>query len=359
MKLLKACASILGVAVLIMAVAACERTVTNTIVESTAQDCFSCHSDQNTRLKAAEFQWDNSIHASGHNIDRNSGSCSGCHTSEGFVTRITGGTASTVDNPTAIHCFTCHAPHTNGDLQLRVTAPQTLQDGTTEDINSGNICASCHYARRDVNTYVADPEVLSTHWGPHHSPQADMLFGSNGYEYTGFTYRDFAVHRTVTSPDFNQNDGCLECHFKFTSNNRIGGHAFNMEFDMEGEELYNTDPCNTCHSGPDLDESFDYMMVQTITDSLVDSLSTLLQAAGLIDATGHPLSVTTSQDSAGAVWNYLIAHEDRSEGVHNAWYIRDLLNSGIQYMTGQLPQPSAQPATPVAARKPESNGSTP
>ncbi|MEJ2722717.1 MAG: hypothetical protein P8181_16505, partial [bacterium] len=38
-------------------------------------------------------------------------------------------------------------------------------------------------------------------------------------------------------------------------------------------------------------------------------------------------------DSAGAVWNYLIVHEDRSEGIHNPKYIKSLLQSSIDFMT--------------------------
>ena len=67
----------------------------------------------------------------------------------------------------------------------------------------------------------------------------------------------------------------------------------------------------------------------------------------------------TSADSAGAVWNYLIAHEDGSHGIHNAQYIMDLLNSAIQFIqTGPAPGPPAAAAVTdeksedeVAARK--------
>ncbi|MDH3215639.1 MAG: hypothetical protein OEN01_05000 [Candidatus Krumholzibacteria bacterium] len=67
-----------------------------------------------------------------------------------------------------IHCFTCHAPHSNGNFSLRVTAPQTLQNGVSHDIKKGNICVACHQARRNVDTYVDIGTVtLSEHWGPH------------------------------------------------------------------------------------------------------------------------------------------------------------------------------------------------
>ena len=104
--------------VLLVFVQACDRTVTYVQEEQTAQNCFSCHSDQETFIIAASSQWENSFHASGLNIDRGaSTSCAGCHTSEGFVQRAQGEAVTSHDNPTVIHCFTCHAPPHG--LQLR------------------------------------------------------------------------------------------------------------------------------------------------------------------------------------------------------------------------------------------------
>ncbi len=49
-------------------VAACDRTVTYTEETTTPVNCFSCHSDQNTALVAAEGQWSYSKHASGLHV---------------------------------------------------------------------------------------------------------------------------------------------------------------------------------------------------------------------------------------------------------------------------------------------------
>jgi hypothetical protein len=326
---------------------ACERTITT--VEETVQPntCFECHSDANTELIAAHQQWSNSLHASGANIHRVSRGCENCHTSEGFVARISGGASGAIDNPTVIHCFTCHAPHTRGDLSLRVTTPQMLADGTMFDLGSANLCTACHQARRDVNTYVAQDTVeLSEHWGPHYSPQSDMVIATNGYEYSWYSYDRSVSHRGGTE------DGCLDCHFKTTENNILGGHSFNMTFTELGEggpeESENTNGCNVsvCHDG-DVDD-FDHADVQTDVEALSDSLRTILFNAGLIDDTGHPLddlfvaSLSEPGDSVGAVWNYLITHEDRSHGIHNPKYVLGLLESSIQFMeTGPPPSPFA------------------
>ncbi len=323
--------TLLCVTVMVSAFAACERNVTTINETYTATACFDCHSDQNTAIVAAEGQWRYSEHGSGKNTDHNRGSCAGCHTNEGFVAKVEGTdpppTLSTM--PTMIHCFTCHAPHTNNNLSLRVTETQTIADGTSMDMNAGNICAACHQARRNVNTYVEQPTDLSDRWGPHHSTETDMYWGSNGYEYAGYTYRR-TNHPGVLD------DGCLDCHYKEVNAYMISGHSFNMEFVVDGDTLRNTDACEGCHGDQD---DFNLNGVQDGVRTLLEDLEARLIAAGLIDDTGDPLNdVTTSQDSAGAVWNYLITEEDGSFGVHNAKYITDLLNSAIVFIqTGPAP----------------------
>ncbi|MBK7672257.1 MAG: hypothetical protein IPJ24_12890 [bacterium] len=51
-----------------------------------------------------------------------------------------------------------------------------------------------------------------------------------------------------------------------------------------------------------------------------------------VTATGRPA------DDAGAIWNFMyIGTEDRSHGVHNPAYARDLLQSSIAYMESRAP----------------------
>jgi hypothetical protein len=323
-------------AMLLFGITACDREITR--IEQVTQDpstCFDCHSDENTILVAAEQQWFNSKHASGLNTNRNFPPCSGCHVSEGFLARVAGDSPGTYSNPTSIHCFTCHAPHSLGDFSLRVTAEQSLMNGASFDLGAGNLCVFCHQARRNVNSYVGSGQVTFTseHWGPHHSTQGDLVIGSNGYEYDGFTYEQLEYHRTLTD------DGCVDCHFKSTQNYVVGGHSFNMEAELEGEEVLNLGTCNKCH---DELEDFNYDEVQDDVTAMTATLKTLLVNAGLIDDSSHTIEdVTTSADSAGAVWNYLLVYEDRSKGVHNSKYALGLLESSILFMEGDLPQKEA------------------
>jgi hypothetical protein len=315
-----------------LALAACSRDITR--VEQVAagpQACFECHSDTSTFLVAAVQQWEHSKHASGETLNENDGECKGCHTSEGFVARATGTTApDVIENPTSIHCFTCHAPHTNGDFRVRWTAVATLQNGASYDLKGGNLCVACHRSRRDVSTYITAKTSMTNRFGPHHGPQGDMLIGSNGYEYAGYTY-ERSTHRSATV------DGCLDCHMRTTSRNVVGGHAFNMVWGEEGAEILNTAACAKCHGEIDDFAEVGDTFSQDSVDVLITDLEARLVAASLM-ANGTPKSVKTSADSAGAVWNLLMAKEDRSHGVHNPRYIVGLLRSSIAYIKGTSPQ---------------------
>jgi hypothetical protein len=344
MPLFKRISNLAALAALVLGLMACERKITRVDVAQEPQSCFGCHSDQNTRLVDAEQQWENSRHSTGSTLHENDGTCKGCHTSEGFIARATGVTPpDEIENPTAIHCFTCHAPHTNGDFRLRWTTPPPLANGTSFDLGSGNLCAACHQARRNVATYVTSRVTLSNRWGPHYGTQADMLIGTNGYQYAGYSY-ERSTHREATGPA-NDKDGCLECHFKATSQYVVGGHTFEMRA-MANEplsgltEVLNVGACEPCH-GPidDFNEIGPGYSVQDSVDTLVGDLKARLVASGLLDATsGLPRSTSTSADSAGAVWNYLVAKYDRSRGVHNPKYIMGLLRSSILYLQGPVPQ---------------------
>jgi hypothetical protein len=324
----------------------CERKV---VVEQPASDdgfgaevstCFGCHSDEDFKVIYAENQWETSKHGIGATVvrNRNAGShyevCEDCHTSEGFLRRITGMEFSTT-NFTKIGCFTCHAPHTNKSLQLRTTAAVTLEDGATFDHGLGNLCANCHHSRANVTELVVAGVEMSTHWGSHHGPQSDMLAGTNGYEYAGYTYEN-SRHTIETT------DGCPMCHFEGSIGTSIGGHTFRMEDEEAG--LENTTGCNVpqCHSGTlttidvpaaeDFDHDGNIEAVQDEIEGLLETLAPLLEEAGLLED-GEPASVTVADAGmAGAVFNYIFVEEDKSMGIHNTRYAVGLLQSAIDYM---------------------------
>jgi hypothetical protein len=138
---------------------------------------------------------------------------------------------------------------------------------------------------------------------------------------------------------------------KTTSNSVVGGHSWNMEFELRGEggaleEVLNTAACEDCHGEIDdfSDVGFDGYSVQDSVETLIGELVVLLEGAGLWEGglDGEPMpDAVVGADSAGAVWNLLMVKEDRSLGVHNKKFAMGLLHSSIMYLEGNLPQASS------------------
>jgi hypothetical protein len=351
---------VLLAAVIVLAGFGCERKITGNVelANNASSGCFQCHGDQDLKLVEAQIQYENSVHAAGEHTDNNRltnsyySSCEKCHTSEGFIANLTGEPADG-NNFTAIKCFTCHAPHTNGNLTVRVTSAVSLADGTTFDRGPANLCASCHQSRRDVNTYVVDDVELDGHWGPHHSVQADMIIGVNSYEYSDYAYTKSA-HSLAPK-------ACIHCHMSASMHESIGGHSWNMR--NEERQFENIAGCNVpeCHDGTistlnvlaqdDFDGDGDTTGIQTEVHNLLDSLQSLLLTAGLLEWSAEDSQyvpdsgrVVSTADSAGALYNWLFVKEDRSFGVHNTDYAVGLLQSSINFL--EFGDPSPAPAAP-------------
>ncbi len=329
----------------------CERKVINEAGDdqTSLNSCFTCHGDDDFDLIAARTEYSKSLHATGETYNRNRlnssrySSCEKCHTNEGFVAEVTDVDAAG-DHFTNISCFTCHAPHSNGSLELRTIAAVALGNNAIYDRGYSNLCAECHQSRRDVGTYVADDVELSEHYGPHHSNQSDMLIGENAYEYAGYTYEN-SYH------SYGLTEGCLSCHMSSGIYN-TGGHSFNMEGEDEGEDHYNVIGCNDalCHngnmedfnriSGIDFDWDGELEGIQDEIEGLLDSLAILLDDAGVYDIdAGHPIEdvVVPDEEITGALYNLMFVMEDQSKGIHNTDYAVGLLRSSINYIVHDDP----------------------
>jgi len=210
-----------------------------------------------------------------------------------------------------------------------------MEDGSVFDHGGANLCANCHHSRRSATIDIADNTEVSSHWGPHHSPQGDLVNGTNGYEYDGYTY-ETSTHATAIE------GACVGCHMAQVRTHNgydVGGHSFNME-DEEGNDVSGF--CEDCHAdadgfdftaNADYDHDGEIEGYQTEAEGLVDSLRTLLFTAGIIDDEDHPISQTIADENVtGALFNFLVVHEDRSHGIHNFKYTVDLLQSAIEYM---------------------------
>ena len=326
---------------LLLIASGCERKIVNEYAGDPPPGgtavCFGCHSDNDFKLVAARKQYDMSAHATGDTYNRNRNnssrysSCEPCHTNEGFVAAATGEPV-TADEFTNVSCFTCHEPHTNGTLALRTTEAVTLLNKEVFDHGAGNLCATCHHSRTDVDTEVFANDTLNSRYGPHHSNQSDMLIGTNAYEYEDYDYTSAHAHALAE-------DACLQCHMAAPLYG-TGGHSFYLA--NEEEEYDNVKGCNTgCHNGGV--EDFEHNDLQADIKTLVDSLGAILLEAGLleeVDDNGVTVleptedRVVMTADSLGAVFNYVYVLEDRSMGIHNPYYAEDLLKSSIDFMNG-------------------------
>jgi hypothetical protein len=192
-----------------------------------ADSCAVCHGEP---LRHARYQqWQLSAHANYEvAIDESeSGSCSRCHTGNGFLAWLPILTGEEPGDPTAsipvtwtpdeAHpqtCVVCHDPHAIGDssgtennatVRISGNTPPLIAGFTAYGVGRGAICMTCHNSRRGQR----DDTTFDTHYGtseasrgPHGSAQADVLMGQNAYLVTTGVRGN---HSFLT-------DSCTNCH---------------------------------------------------------------------------------------------------------------------------------------------------
>jgi hypothetical protein len=274
--------------------------------------CTTCHNDTDL-ITSKVVAWEESNHGMNESYVRGtSASCAGCHSGSAFSEMVAAGlnpgsVESGDPEPTRQDCRTCHAIHTSytgEDWALETTDPVELYafEGETFDGGKGNLCATCHQPRRQIDEAVdGQIEVTSTHWGPHHGPQSAMLLGLAG---AGEVEGSPSAHYEMIE------DTCVSCH--------LSNHSFEASLES----------CQDCHSGA---ESFDINGTQTEVQELLDELEEALISKGWLDDEGHPAVTSVPEGEAAALWNWIyIAHEDKSLGVHNPAYTRALLEASLE-----------------------------
>jgi hypothetical protein len=278
---------------------------------SGAATCAGCHNAETT-LAVKTMEYEQSKHWWGGNRVRGtSAACAGCHASEGFTARIAAGlqpneVTAGITTPTAIRCRTCHQlheTHTPDDWALRGQGPVTLMvSGAIFDKGAGNLCASCHQPRAAPPVRGSgDFAITSPNWNAHRT-QAAALLGVGGY---GLSSSGPGVHYMAIQ------DACVTCHMG-------PSRVHTKRAQLAG--------CRTCHEGLG---SFDRNQVQTQVTALFDELEKLLLANGILRPNGQAQVGTYAEQVAGAFWNYKFVYYDRSSGVHNPGYIKELLQSSI------------------------------
>jgi len=319
--------------------------------------CTACHgSETKYPVRGDLAQYLTSGHYTiGNYSYSNSEGCQRCHTNEGFVQFVKTGKVDpkqVVANPSPIGCFTCHAPHDTGNFALRKTTKVSLENGAVFDKGKANLCANCHRSTTTPKNEVRARSIPFDFWGAHHGPQADMLLGTNAYEFPGKKYSS-SPHASLPKAD------CVTCHMTQPSGRyalapSIGGHSFRIAGEVHEDPKVNVAGCLGCHSDMkqlrgkalfDVQAKADYdgdgtvesvqEEVQGLADRIINKQGTgLLQTMKdpLYDAKGkfirnkieYPIGVVA------ALYNYKFVVEDGSKGVHNTAYAVQLLMDSIK-----------------------------
>jgi hypothetical protein len=358
---------------------------------------MGCHGSTGAKypLLGAKLGYEVSGHADlGDSRYANAGGCQRCHTNEGYIeyqqmgfdtakydayaTPAAPAVQPFIEYPSQPGCFTCHDPHTTGDFSLRTQTvdpktkavtnqPITLYNKVVFDGGAGNLCASCHQARGNVVTAVAAQKgVISSRGTSHHGPEADMIAGTNGYEFAGKKYGT-SPHSMVVK------DTCVTCHMEQPSarygfSPEVGGHAFTVVGEVHEAPVGNLSNCLACHK--DLKSVAAKKYINTTITALKDTVYFALKAkadydgdgtvefvqqevqglldrlvntkgTGVMQTMANPMfnkdgtfanntKVVYTNDQLGAYANLLYIIEDKSLGVHNTIYTIELLMDSIQ-----------------------------
>lgn len=321
--------------------------------------CVDCHgSEPKFPVRGIRSQYQTSGHRTlGNASYANADDCQGCHTNEGFIQRAKTGKVDPkkfVANPSEIGCFTCHAPHDNGNFTLRMTSKVTLANGAMFDKDKGNLCVSCHRARRMPKDEVRARNIPSASWGAHHGPQADMLAGTNAYEFPGKKY-SFSAHTAMP------NANCVTCHMTLPSGRyslapSVGGHSFRIAGEVHEAPKVNTAGCTTsgCHGSMEQLKGTHYFnkaaaqdfdgdgKVESVQEEVQGLLEKFVNAKGsgifqtmkepMYDAKGMFVNTKTQYplEAVAALYNYKFVLEDRSKGVHNTTYAVQILMDSLR-----------------------------
>jgi hypothetical protein len=304
--------------------------------------CTQCHAGD-VKLYAKQIQYATSGHATLPDFERNDAGCAICHTHQGFLERLPTNAytaAAKVDDPAPPNCRTCHKIHTtytSADYALTATSAFPLyQGGETIDLGgqAGNLCARCHQARTISPLPVmggADVKVTSSRYGTHHSPVAQIVAGTGLFEFSGSA--------TITGGSFTHGDPeynagvCAGCHMAEAFGTQSGGHSLWMAYEYHGSEVENVAGCNAtgCHKTV---EDFDHWNVRPEIKQLLKDLDTELTRLGIRKGGNdfYAVAGTYPADVAAAFINWQTISEDKSGGLHNPPYVRNVLKNSLQKM---------------------------
>ncbi len=314
--------------------------------------CMECHNDD-TDLKLKVNQFTHSTHFIGgaeHTGYANyaGGSCSMCHSHDGFKAAVADNTNFGGLHPeaTPMSCYTCHKIHdtytaedydlhyksevdfllNNNDVFTDLVVDATNQYSDPNGLS--NTCIKCHQPRERGDDQP-DPSIDGTltvssgHFGPHYGAQGAIFGGVGGYIGT----------EDPTAPSGTMgHHSCKSCHMSFVASTGnygeyLGGHAMGLR---KSDDTVEFGACNTCHS--DRGASIDLEGIMASTKALHQLLHDDLLAIEMIDAEGHFMPGEWTHQQLAAFWNYSLVKNDHSYGIHNQEYSEALITAGRAYL---------------------------
>jgi hypothetical protein len=329
-------------------------------VEATldAAVCGNCHTDEH---HPTYDEWLESLHSIPVEFAAGRASCAKCHNGVEAVHYLDDpqNYVQPASDPTEIFpqtCAVCHDPHGNdnpGNLRNASVTDVILPNSVlVEEAGAGRLCMSCHNGRRQDYDVIEQIDEGSSHFGPHHSVQGDMLKGVNAYEDVApaFTF--------ASSKHILVQDACVTCH--------THAHEGDLEHGIPNFTGHNFEPtveaCQPCHGTltdfTDVLAKEDYDgdgTVEGVQEEVV-GLQNILKATIIAASQSPEAEAAFNDDFEGALgdvavstreqreagYNWAFVEFDGSSGVHNATYAIQLLQKSIEYL-----DPSALPASAV------------
>ncbi len=317
-----------------------------------------------------------------------------CHNHEAFVTSLSGetSTGSYSAPPGCFTCHSPHTSgdftlRTTDAVTLKDGTGFNIGKG-----NLCVACHRANSVATDNFVFSTATASLASYRGPHHGPQADVLVGANAFPWSNATaiasieldigvgnYQDptgGAAYLASGDHEGAITDSCVQCHMYSEAGSNdslaLGGHGFYLKGEVHGNSYDLVASCQAtgCHpSGwPAFGATFAGETNHTApsnwdgtgsTEGMINEISGMM--ATLVkyfgdgtnnfsgDGTGPIVGLTGSDQTTGewgldweiqtatftqaqaaSFWNFRLALEDRSGGIHNATYVAQLLWDAIE-----------------------------